>query len=325
MTTPFRFGRRPLPIIAFSLGLGLALIGTPWLGLAHAHGGQIEVGEGAKGPVHLSAAQEQAIGLQRVAADFRPLDELLDLNGELQLLPGRQAEVSTRISGQVQAVYATLGDNVRTGQRLARVQSRLVGEPPPSVDIPAPMSGVIDAVSVSLGQSIEPSTVLFHLSDRSRLNFVARVYEEDLGKVHTGQTARVRLLSDPGRTYPGTVTLVGPTFDPATRTVDVWIGLPNPDGRLRPSLFGRASLVLRQNTAALAIPTAAIIEANGEKFVFVHEGDAYQRVEIATGTSDDTYTEVTDGLVPGDEVVTQGARELYTVWLTGGKPAAAED
>lgn len=292
--------------------------------MVFAHGGQIEVGESPKGPVHLTAAQEKAIGLQRTAADLRPLDELLSLTGTIQLLPDQQAVVTTRISGQVQALYASLGQNVKAGQRLARVQSRLVGDPPPSVDVSAPMSGVIDSVDVSLGQSVEPASVLFHLSNRARVNLVARVYEEDLGEVRLGQEAHVRLLSYPDRVLSGKVSLIGPTLDTATRTTDIWIALANPDRVLKPNLFARAALVLKQSAATLAIPTAALIEANGEKFVFVHEGEQYNRVEVTTGTSDDQYTEITDGLVPGDEVVTQGARELYTTWLTGGKPAAAE-
>lgn len=303
-------------VLLFMVALGLGDI-TPFSS-AFAHGGQIEVGGGAKGPVQLSDVQQKAIGLQTAAADFRPLDELLNLNGEVQLLPGKQADVSTRISGQIKRLYANLGDTVKAGQRLARVQSRLVGDPPPSVDVDAPISGVIDALSVSIGQSVEPTSVLYRISDRTKVNVVARVYEEDLGKVALGQKARVRMLSYPDKVFAGKITLVGPSLDPQSRTVDVWIALDNPDGLLKPNLFARASVVLKQNLAALAVPTAAIIEANGEKFVFVRQKNEYARVEITTGASDDQYTEVTDGLVPGDEVVTQGNREIYTLWLIEG-------
>ena len=251
-------------------------------------------------------------------ADFRPLDDLIYLNGEIRLQPGHQAEVSTRISGQVTQVFANIGDTVKIGQRLARVQSRLVGDPPPSVDVLAPMSGVIDTLGVAIGQSVEPTTVLFRISDRSQVIDVARVFEEDLGKVGVGQETRVRTLSYPDRLFTGKITLVGPTLDPQSRTVEVWIALANPDGLLKPNLFARAGVILKQNGAALAIPNSAMIEANGEKFVFVHQKNAFARIEITTGASDDQYTEVTDGLVPGDEVVTQGSRQIYTLWLTGG-------
>lgn len=282
-----------------------------------AHGPEIEVGENAKGPVALSAVQATAIGLTLAAVDFRPLADLLTLNGEIQLLPDRKAEVSTRISGQVTALYVQLGDRVKAGQPLARVQARLVGDPPPSVNVSSPKAGIVDAVNISVGQSVEPATTLFQISDRSLVNMVARVYEEDLGQVRLGQDARIRTLSYPGRVFNGKVTLIGPSLDAQSRTAVVWFRLSNPEGLLRPNLFAKAAVVLKENAAALAIPNAAIMEANGEKFVFVKQGDLYDRVDITTGLADDQYAEVADGLVPGDEVVVQGIRELYTMWLTG--------
>ena len=308
-----------------SLRIGIVMLGLCGLSHAFAHGGQIDVGGGTKGPVHLSDAQQKAVGMKVEAATQRPLSELLYLNGEVRAVPGHQAEVSTRISGQVKQIHIALGDRVKAGQALARVQSRLVGDPPPSVDVGAPMSGVIDAVGVAIGQAVEPTTVMFHIQDNSEVNIVARVYEEDLGKIQLAQSANVRLLSYPKQTFPGNVTLIGPSLDPLSRTVEVWVKLPNPDGLLKPNLFARVGVVLKQDAATLTVPTAAIIEANGEKFVFVKQKDAFDRVEITTGSSDDRYTEVTDGLVPGDVVVTQGGRQIYTVWLTGGAPLKGED
>lgn len=305
--------------------LFLALFTAPGaLPSAFAHGGEIEIGGAARGPVQLSAAQQKAIALRLASASFRPLSTELNLNGEVQLQPNRQADVSLRISGQIKALYTNLGDRVRVGQRLALVQSRLVGDPPPSVTINAPMSGVIDARNAVVGQAVEPNTVLFHISDRSQVFVVARAYEEDIGKIKPGQETRVRVLSYPKQVFTGKVTLIDPNLDPLNRTVKVWIQLANPQGLLKPNMFARASVILRANEAALTVPNGAIIEANGEKFVFVREGNKYHRVEVPTGASDDEYTEITAGLVPGDEVVTQGNREIYTMWLTGGQPKAGE-
>lgn len=305
--------------------LFLALFAAPGtLPPVFAHGGEIEIGGGARGPVLLSAAQQKAIALQLASASFRPLSTELNLNGEVQLLPDRQADVSLRISGQIKGLYANLGDRVGLGQRLALVQSRLVGDPPPSVTINAPMSGVIDARNAVVGQAVEPNTVLFHISDRSQILVVARVYEEDIGKIRLGQETRVRALSYPKQTFAGKVTLIDPNLDPLNRTVKVWIQLANPQGLLKPNMFARASVILRAKQAALTIPNSAIIEANGEKFVFVRNGQEYNRVEINIGAKDDEYSEITDGLVPGDEVVTQGNRQIYTMWLTGGQMKAEE-
>jgi multidrug efflux pump subunit AcrA (membrane-fusion protein) len=287
--------------------------------LALAHGGEIAVGGGARGPVVLTEQQQKAIDLKTAPADLRALDQILNVNGEVQLLPQRQAIVSTRISGQVKALYVGLGDKVSAGQTLAKVESRLSGNPPPSVVITAPMAGVIDERSVMLGQAIEPNTELFHVSDRSRVIIAVRLYEEDLGKLRVGMEARVRALGYPQQVFTGKITLIEPQLDPQTRTVKVWIEVANPQDLLRPNLFARASIVLQHSETALAVPTSAVMEANGESFVFVRDPKQFRRVEVTLGAADDTYTEITSELVPGDEVVTQGNRELYTMWLTGGQ------
>lgn len=311
--------------LKWSAAVGLVAAGLIVVSGVFAHGEEIAVGGGVKGPVHLTAAQENALGLKVESADLRPISETLNLNGEVRPVAGRQAEVSTRISGQVSQVSATLGQTVRAGQPLARVQSRLVGDPPPSVTVTAPMSGVIDEVTANVGQSVEPSTILFRIRNSVEVNLVARVYEEDLGKVQVGQNTHVRLLSYPDRLLTGKISLIGPVLDPLSRTVEVWVTLANTDSLLKPNMFARVGVLLREEDATLTVPNQAIIEANGEKFVFVKQKDEYARVEITTGTSDDNYTEVTDGLVPGDEVVTQGNRQVYTAWLTGGAPLRGED
>lgn len=315
-----------LRLLGLTAFVGAVVLATAALlpGQARAHGGEIKTAGGARGPVSLSPNQAKAIQLELATADFRPFEDTLDLNAQLAVLPNAQADVSLRISGQVTDVSANLGDHVTKGQRLAVVQSRLVGNPPPSTVVTAPLSGVVDRRQVNLGQPVEPDTVLFHISDRRRMLVVAQLYEEDLGKVAVGQTARVHPLAYPDKTFSGKVTLVSPNLDPETRTVSVWIEVDNPKDLLRPDMFATASVVLKRDEGALTVSNTAILEANGEKFVFVKEGDKFHRVEITTGSSNDVYTVVNDGLVPGDQVATQGNREIYTLWLTGGQTEAKE-
>ncbi|HEM0907698.1 TPA: efflux RND transporter periplasmic adaptor subunit [Legionella pneumophila] len=288
--------------------------------VSFAHGGNIEVSEGGtKGPVHLTPEQARMLDIKVVQATHRPMAQLLGLNGQIQLLPDAQADVSIRISGSVTAIDVNLGDSVKIGQRLATVQSRLVGNPPPSVAVNAPIAGIIDARNINLGQAVEPNTVLFHISNRDKLLVIAQVYEEDLGKVKVGQEVNVHVLSYPKQTFPGQVTLIEPNLDPLTRTVNVRITLDNKEGLLKPGMFVRANVILSHNKAALVVPNAALLQADNEQFVFVQNGGTYKRVDVKVGAVEDDYSEIIDGLVPGDLVVTQGNRELYTLWLSGGR------
>jgi multidrug efflux pump subunit AcrA (membrane-fusion protein) len=289
-----------------------------------AHGGQIETGSGGGGPVTLTKVQEESIGLETDKADFRSIDTVLPLYGSVKIDPDRHAHVTTRISGRVEQLFARVGDRVEKGQKLAVIQSRQIGEPPPTVDVTAPVSGVVNDRGVSLGDSVEPNTELFHIVDLSKVIVVAQVYEEDVGKVKLGQTARVTALSYPTNEFPGTVTFVGLELDPDTRTLPVWLTVDNPDGKLRADMFVKAAVLLAKNSDVLTVPKSAVLSDGGEKFVFVRTGDTFNRVDVQTGAEDDLNVEIKDGLVPGDEVVTEGQRELFTAWLTGGKKPAAD-
>lgn len=295
--------------------------------IAFAHGEEIEVNTvGPAQSVNLTPEQTKNLGIKVTEVKPGPIADLLALNGQVQLLPNAQADVSIRISGAVTDIVANLGDKVTKGQVLATVQSRLIGNPPPSVAVKSPIAGIVDARNVNLGQAVEPNTVLFHISNREQLLVVAQVYEEDLGKIKLGQDVNVHVLSYPKRTFPGKITLVEPNLDPLTRTINVQISLNNKEGLLKPGMFVRANVVLRFTKEALTVPNDALLEAENETFVFVKSGTFYERTKVSAGASDDNYIEIKEGLVPGDEVVTQGARQLYTLSISGGtsKPAHGE-
>lgn len=290
----------------------------------YGHGGQIEAGGGGGGPVTLTKLQQESIGLQTDKADFHSVDTILLLNGGVKIDPDRHAHVTTRISGRVDQLLAHVGDRVEKGQKLAVIQSRQLGDPPPTVDVMAPVSGIINDRPVTLGDSVEPNTELFHIADLSKVIIIAQVYEEDVSKVKLEQTARINALSYATNEFAGKITYVGLELDPETRTLPVWLTVDNPDGRLRADMFVKAAVLLAKNSDALTVPKSALLSDAGEKFVFVRTGDIFNRVDVQAGAADDRNVEIKDGLVPGDEVVIQGQRELFTAWLTGGKKPAAD-
>ena len=282
------------------------------------HGNEIEIGNSQKEEdIHLDTGQAKAIDLKVAHPSIQSLTKSLSLNGEVRPLPNSQADASVRINGQVTELYANAGDSVRKGQKLAKVQSFLVGDPPPSVVITAPINGLIDVRNVKLGQAVQPNTALFSITNRDPIMVEANLYEEDIGKVKRGQTANINVLSYPGRIFTGKVILIEPNLDSVTRTVKVQLALNNPQGLLKPNMSAQANIVLEENMRALAVPNAAILEDRGEKFIFTQDGETYKRVTITTGAGNNNYTEIKSGVNINDNVVIQGHRQLYTLWLTG--------
>lgn len=306
-----KIGTTPALAIVLTLCAGVRLAGG--------HGEQIATGGGGGGPVTLTAAQRAAIGLETATAAVGDIDTVLSLNAAVTHDPNRHVFVSTRIEGRAEAIFVNLGERVVRDQKLAVVQSRQVGNPPPSVVITAPIAGVVDERLVAIGEAVEPNKPLFHIADLSEVIVAADAYEEDVGKVSLGQEARVRSFAYPGQVFVGRVMFLGQQVDAEKRTLPVWITVANPDSRLKPGMFAKAALVLFRSAGVLTVPRDAVVEAGGERFVFVEAGDRFTRADVQTGASDDRVVEITDGLVPGDRVVTVGAREVYTMWLTGGR------
>jgi RND family efflux transporter MFP subunit len=181
---------------------------------------------------------------------------------------------------------------------------------------------VVSERPVSVGDAVEPNKELFHIVDLSKVIVIAQVYEEDIAKVKLEQTARITPLGYPGQEFTGKVIFIGLELDAERRTLPVWFMVDNPDGKLRADMFVKAAVLLARNSDVLTVPKSAVLSEGGEKFVFVRTGETFNRVDVQTGAEDDRNMEIKDGLVPGDEVVVQGQRELFTAWLTGGKKPA---
>lgn len=298
----------------------LILILFTYVAHLYAHGEEIKISTtGYKGPICLTKEQEQMLAIQTVKPNIKPITNYLVLNGEIKLIPNMQADVSVRISGNVVKLDANLGDKVQVGQKLAVVQSRLIGDPPPTVAVTAPLEGIIDARNVNLGQTVEPNTVLFHISNRKNMLVIAKVYEEDLAKVKVGQDADIYVLSYPDKVFRGKVILIEPNLDPITRTVNVQISLKNDLNLLKPGMFVEARCILSFDNKALAIPNEAVINIADGNIAFVKEGDCYKQHKLSLGFSNDKESQVLFGLTKDMEIVTQGNRELYTLWLSGGQ------
>lgn len=72
----------------------------------------------------LTKLQQASSGVKTVIADFRPVNVTLRLNGTVTLDPDRRAHVTTRISGRIVKLFASIGSRVEKGQKLALVKSR---------------------------------------------------------------------------------------------------------------------------------------------------------------------------------------------------------
>ncbi len=267
--------------------------------------------------VRLSAAAARAIALREVPVRTRVLRERRTLYGHFVLPPGAEAVVTPRIRGRVTALYATIGEHVRRGAPLARIESLLVGTPPPSVVVHAPLSGVVEARPALLGEAVAPGTLLYRLIDPKTLWLKAFVYQKDIALIHHGRRVRIRALGL-SRPLTGRVTLIAPGINPRRGSETVWIRLVGPKAPVKPRLFARARVTVAR-ARALSVPQGAVLRVNGRRAVFVSAGHGrFRYTPVVTGIHARGFVAVS-GLARGSRVVTQGNAELFAIWTAGGR------
>ena len=179
------------------------------------------------------------------------------------------------------------------------------GEVKRTLTLYAPASGFITRLGVRSGMQVQPNTHLYTIADLSRVWVVADVYDFELPWLSLGQMAEVELAYLPGVSMKGELTHIAPFLDPKTRTAEVRLELDNPDGNLKPEMFGNAIIAGEPRLNALAIPSDAVIRSGTRTIAVVALGEGlFEPRDIELGLdSGDGWLEVLVGLKQGEDVV----------------------
>ncbi len=181
------------------------------------------------------------------------------------------------------------------------------------------------------GEVAEAAETLLTVGDASTVAVFADVYERDLAAVARAQNAgplpaTVAVDAYPGERFAGTVDLVSPALDEATRTVKLRVVVANPAGRLLAGMFADVTLPLPGVAGAVSVPEAAVLDDAGRSFVFVHHAGAdFVRRPVTLGRAAGGFVEVVSGLEAGTTVVTEGAFLLKSDVLRAQMGAGCAD
>ena len=176
--------------------------------------------------------------------------------------------------------------------------------------ISAPFGGYITHRTVEIGQTVRNLDALFRLGAFSPLFADVHLSEREASRISPGQTAKVSLGSAGSDRIQGKVVRISPIVDDATGTVKVTVNLP-PSGRsFKPGAFVRVDIETDTRLEALLIPKRALLEEDGQDFVFVVLETTAHRRKITLGYSDNQDVEVRQGVSPGEQVVIAGQGNL---------------
>lgn len=170
--------------------------------------------------------------------------------------------------------------------------------------ITSPANAVVVEKMVVQGARFGPGETILRLADLSTVWLVANLPAGNAGGVATGQRAVFQSSTLPGRTFEGQVTFVQPIVDPQTRTIGVRIALRNPDGMLRPGLFGDVVLTRDTSAAVLSVPRSAVLDSGTRQVVLVQVGEGrFEPRAVVVGQRSGDRVEIREGVREGERVV----------------------
>jgi membrane fusion protein, multidrug efflux system len=182
--------------------------------------------------------------------------------------------------------------------------------------IVAPFDGIAGIRNISVGDYLKDGADIVNIEDMDAIFVDFRLPERFQTKVRRGQAALVDLDALPGRQYTAFIQAIDPLVDANGRSVGVRACIDNRSLQLRPGMFARITAVFGERDNARTVPEEAIVPQAGRQFVIRlvdgpdQDTKIAQRVEVKVGIRRPGRVEITEGLQPGDMVVTAGQQRV---------------
>ena len=245
----------------------------------------------------LKEAQLQEENLRKEKA------RLANLHEKQAISQQRYDDIVTAHSMAVTRLEILAAQIVSSKENLAMAEQKLKD----SV-IVAPFPGIIVKRLVNRGEYVTtmPPTVLFVIVNIDKVETEVALPEVHLARVARGNRAEITADVYPGVQFEGEISTINPLVDPVSRAFTAKIEIPNRGHQLKAGMFARVTLYPKVHKGALVVPFKAVLQRDGKTGVFVIDGDSALFRPVTAGITDEDEVEVIEGLVQGEEVISDG-------------------
>lgn len=170
----------------------------------------------------------------------------------------------------------------------------------------APLSGTVLNISLQVGELVSGLQPIATIADTGTLRIKGDIDEIDVGRVRVGQAVTVTLDAYPGIAMPGRIESVSPgATQKQGSTVYAATIVFTPIGEVVPreGMAANVDVTAQRKVGVMLLPNRALEAVGKRQYVTLREGDATRRIEVQTGLSNRTETEIISGLSEGQVVV----------------------
>ena len=201
--------------------------------------------------------------------------------------------------------------NLKSAREQEAAQAALVAKK----TIRAPFNGLLGITTVNPGQYLNPGDAIVTLQSLDPIYVDFRLPQDNLSRVHVGQTVHVAADAFPGKTFDGTITSIDPQVDPSTRNFEAEATIRNPEHNLFPGMFVRTTVDAGSRQQYLTLPqTAVTYNPYGQTVYLVRKDTSGHATASLTfvvlGPSRGDQVAIVKGIAAGDQVVTGGQMKI---------------
>ena len=260
---------------------------------------ETQVSQIAGARLQIEAASLQ---VERTERELRRNESLLQSK-----LVAQEIYDNARTDSQVAKNSLALAKNAleRAEKALKQVEDKLA-----KTRIEAPFDCTVLTRPVSLGQTVSGSagfnsgTEILTIANLNDMIITAHINQADVTRMKNGQPVEVQVESVPGLKMRGEVQRIAPQalIKNGIKGFSARIAIKNLDPRIRPGMTSILSIPVATVESALSVPLSAVFTEKGERFVYVQDGEQFERRAVQVGLSDLSYAEVQRGLNDGEVV-----------------------
>jgi len=293
------------------------------------------------GETPFSAQKQSVFSVTTDVVTRKQIENYIKVNGNV--VAETEISVYPDIAGKISQILVRVGEYVKKGQVVAMVDPSLPGSSYVESPVKATISGTVTDVVAELGQSVTQSIPIVEIGSLDNLQVETFVPERFIGNMAIGKRAELTFDPYPEKTFEARLVEMSPVLDAEARTLEITLSFVNTENLVRAGMFAEIKLVTEVRKNAVAVPSECVVRRDGKSVVFVINSDAvpadgtersermpqedqtppaenaptelstqpfdYQTVTqraVKTGITVDGVTEITEGLEPGETVVSRG-------------------
>ncbi|PKM65780.1 MAG: hypothetical protein CVU95_14440 [Firmicutes bacterium HGW-Firmicutes-2] len=215
----------------------------------------------------------------------------------------KQLEQSKSTINQAQIGVESANASLRQAQESLRQAREMLKD----MTMTAPISGFVTMSNVSDNNYASNTQPAIVIQDISEIIVDASVTESLINQLSIGAVVEVKLDALSNQTFKGTIDTISTSADQRTLLYPLTVKLDNADHKIKPGMFATVIILTEEKTDTLYVPSEAVLLRDGLYYVYVErEGGTVLRLEVKVGIDTGHYTEILEGVVFEDVVITKG-------------------